>query len=110
MELQVFGLARLIHNMSLTTNLVNYYKLDDNGTDQVSANTLTVTSVVFSALNGKINHGAGFTDGSYDAPAGSSLNVGTNGSVAGWVKFTDLNNNGFPALFFTGATIRFGIR
>jgi len=87
--------------MALTTNLVSYWKLDEssgNAADSVGGNTLTNTnSVPF--VSGKINNGADLEAGSSqfftitDA-AQSGLDLDTDFSFSGWVKFESMPASG----------------
>src|ERR1035437_10527944 len=82
--------------MSLTTNLVSYYKFDEasgNAADSTSnANTLTnVGTVTYSA--GKINNGASLngTTQYFDITDSTSLRITGDLSVFAWVKFNTAN-------------------
>ena len=72
-------------NTNLTTNLIDYWKLEDL-TDSVGANSLTGTSITFSA--GKIRNGAYFNGGNYYL--GTTENLGikndNNYTISGWFR------------------------
>lgn len=75
--------------MSLTTNLVSYYKFDSsNSNDSVGSNNGTDTSITYSSGNGKINIGAGFASASTSRISFSTLF--TTGSadftLLAWIK------------------------
>ena len=75
--------------MSLSTNIVYYYKLDEssgNAADQVASNTLTNTNTV-TYSTGKINNGANFNGSSNYLKSGTAYVPGTSDfSYAGWFK------------------------
>ena len=74
--------------MSLTTNLVSYWKLDEssgNAVDSVGSNTLTNTSTTYTT--GKINNGADMNGTSSALSAGTSALVPTTSGQAISVSF-----------------------
>jgi hypothetical protein len=81
--------------ISLTTNLVSYWKLDEssgNAVDSVGSNTLTNTNTV-TYSSGVINNGANFVEASSQKlsitdASQSGLDFTGNMTLAGWVKFT----------------------
>lgn len=85
--------------MSLITNLVSYWKLDEssgNATDSVSSNTLTNNNTVtYSA--GKINNGANFVSASskyLSIADNASLSITGNLSISAWVNFSSTPSSG----------------
>ncbi len=85
--------------MSLLTNLVNYYKLDEssgNAVDTVGGLTLTNTNTTYTT--GKINNGAVFNA---SANLVSSSNIGISGASARslnfWHKHSGATNDGLIA-------------
>ena len=79
--------------MSLTTNLVAYYKLDEssgNAADSVGSNTLVNTGVTYSA--GKINNGAVFNGSSAYMTDASFPTVTGSYTVAFWFKPASLGS------------------
>ena len=49
--------------MSLITDLISYWKLQDNSNDEIEVNNGADTDIVYSEANGKIDKGAGFNGG-----------------------------------------------
>jgi hypothetical protein len=77
---------------TLLTNIVSYYKFEDNSNDAVGSNNGTDTTVTYSAANGFIGHGVGFT-----GLTNSHISVGTINppavTYAGWVKVASFDSN-----------------
>jgi len=103
--------------MSLTTNLVAYYKLDGNSNDSVGSNNGTDTSVSYSSSYGKINEGASFNGSSSRIWTNNNLGLSTSSDktfgmwyyrTGGATSFTlDYRNNtggNFSLIFFTNGT------
>lgn len=83
--------------MALTTNLINYWKLDGNSNDAVGSNNGTDTSITYNAGNGIIGQGAGFGGASH-IDLGTLAITGTGDrSVSLWVKCS--NSSGTPYIF-----------
>ena len=74
--------------MSLTTNIVSYYKLDEasgDAADSVGSNTATNTSVTYAV--GKINNGAVFNGSAfYSIADATSFKPTGNFSISFWIK------------------------
>lgn len=97
--------------MALTTNIVAYWKLDEssgNAADSVNGNTLTNTSVTYSA--GVIGNGANFVRATpssliITSASQTSLNFTSDFSATFWAKMTS-NLNAFYTVIrnCTGAT------
>lgn len=87
--------------MALTDNIVSYYKLDEssgNAADSVGSNTLVNINTATYAAE-KINNGAVFVAASAQALAiadasQSGLDLATNLTLAGWVKFATTPSSG----------------
>lgn len=80
--------------MALTTNLISYYKLDNNANDAHGSNNGTVNGATYTA-SGKIN-GAYDFDGVNDfISLPNNFNFGTSGlTISAWIKTTEATNNG----------------
>jgi hypothetical protein len=83
--------------MALTDNIIAYWKLDGNSNDAVGSNNGTDTDITYSSGNGKINQGAGF-NGSSSKIVGSSVNIGTNATIACWFK-SSAGSGTYPCIF-----------
>lgn len=83
--------------MTLITNIVSYWKLDEssgNATDQVSSNTLTNNNTA-TYSSGKINNGVNVARASsqwLSITNGTQVGLGITGNltIAGWIKFSSL--------------------
>jgi hypothetical protein len=85
--------------MSLTTNLISYWKLDGDATDATAThNDGTPTDITFNTGNGKINQGAGF-NGTTSQIKGSSVNIATNATIECWFKTTQSIAGHYPIFF-----------
>lgn len=95
--------------MSLLTNLVAYYKLDGNSNDATgNGNNGTDTNISYSASNGKLIQGGGFSGISPGTskivvPALSALVNSSFLSVSCWVKFTTITNTSQFASQYAGS-------
>lgn len=96
--------------MSLTTNLVSYWKLDEssgNASDSVGSNTLTNNNgVTYSA--GKLGNGANFVDASSQSLSATALSLVTNAwTFGGWFNpsATDTSNKTFFSYAPTSGSI-----
>lgn len=78
--------------MALTDNIINYWKLDGDSVDVVSANNGVDTTITYSSGNGKINQGAGF-NGTTSKIVLSAITMPTDLTISAWCKFADLVNS-----------------
>jgi len=86
--------------MSLTDNLVSYYKLDGNSTDTVGSYNGTDTDITYSAANGKIVQGAGFNGSSSKIEFGGPTMTGLAGcSLSAWFRFDIDNVVNYPDIY-----------
>ena len=85
--------------MALTDNIVSYWKLDGNSTDSVGSNNGTDTSITYSAGNGKIVQGAGFSGSSRIVLPNVVYISATAFSLSAWIKIS--SNPGAPAQILT---------
>ena len=94
--------------MSLTDNLVAYYKLDGNSNDSVGSNNGTDTSITYGSSYGKINQGASFNGSSSYINTGSGYGISGSGSftMSAWIKGSVISSNHCIAGFGTGTTGR----
>ncbi len=86
----IFTSWRSMGASSLLTGLVSYYAMEGNGNDALGANNGTPTAVTFSAGNGKVAQGAGYT-GATSAiaiPASASLDIVTDMTISCWLYNT----------------------
>lgn len=82
--------------MSLATNLVSYYKLDEssgNASDSVGSNTLTNANVTYATE--KINNGAVFngSNAQLTSASNATLSFTNNFAIAFWFKATNLSQS-----------------
>ncbi len=83
--------------MSLLTDIIAYYKLDGDSTDEVASNDGTDTNITYSAANGKIVQGAGFNGITSKIDLGTGIYFGgtQNVSYSFWLYMTDDNPGGY---------------
>lgn len=78
---------------TLTTGLVSYYPLEGNSNDFFDSNNGTDSGTpTYSTGNGKVNDGVGAfsAGGKISLGSPSSLNISSDFSIAGWVRFADI--------------------
>ncbi len=75
---------------SLTTNLLGYWKLDGDSTDEIGSVDGTDADITYSDANGIINNGAGFNGSTSEINFGNNLDAGSGAySVMAWFKSSD---------------------
>lgn len=91
--------------MSLTTNLVSYYKLDSNSNDAVGSNNGTDTSMTYDSADGKISNGGKFngTSSSIQLP-NVTLGISTAYTIAAWIKTSTVTTSPMIMNRDSGAT------
>ena len=79
--------------MSLTDNILAYYKLDGNSNDSVGSNNGSDTSISYSSSYGKINQGA-YLNNTSDQISFSDFNLGTGDfTISFWLNPNESTQN-----------------
>lgn len=101
------GIAVGLSQLSILSSNLSYWKLDGNSSDSVSSNNGSDNSITYSAANGKLNLGAGFSNSSNSKITlpnlGSSVSGSNPRSIALWFKATTNNPGDWRSLFVYGA-------
>jgi hypothetical protein len=88
--------------MALTSQIIGYWKLDGNNTDQVNAIGASDTNITYGNSYGKLNQGALFNGSSSKIEVSNSTFFNTNAfSIQAWVYSTDYSQN--MSIFWKGA-------
>jgi hypothetical protein len=101
------GIAAGTSQISMLSSNLSYWKMDGNSSDSVSSNNGSDSSIAYSAANGKLNLGAGFSNSSNSKITlpnlGSSVSGSNPRSIALWFKATTINPGDWRSLFVYGA-------